>query len=406
MDPKIEKRRDFLVNAAYFSVIAVIIFLLYRYAIRLILPFLIALILVAILAPLARKLNSIFKIRTEVFSFVLMLTIYIVIGLLLFFLVIQIMDWAQSFYVFFEQYYESTIKPGFNVLWDWVEGLILQLPDTIAQPLDDFQNSLAEGLDDVIKSVIRGGLNKVGSVTVSVPNFFVAFLFTILLSFFISLQYEKVKTFLKNQLPPKGQQIFTDLRDIVFVSIGQYVRALIILMFITFIELSIGLLILRVPHAILIAAGVAILDALPVFGTGTVLIPWAFISLLQSDYRLALGLTIIYGVITLVRNVLEPKVVGDKLGLNPIVSLVSIYLGFKLMGVFGMILMPILTQSLIELHKKGTITLFRDPARDKALVTVGAPPDLAEESEDSPEQQQEHSEEPPSDTEDKDTQEK
>ena len=94
-------------------------------------------------------------------------------------------------------------------------------------------------------------------------------------------------------------------------------------------------------------------------GTGAIMIPWVIIELLQLNYRYALGLAIVYGVVTLVRNIIEPKVVGDQLGLNPIVSLMAIYLGYRLFGVIGMITFPMLMQILLALHKNGSIKIFK-----------------------------------------------
>ena len=98
----------------------------------------------------------------------------------------------------------------------------------------------------------------------------------------------------------------------------------------------------------------------PVIGTGGIMIPWVLIKLLQGNFSLAIGLGILYAIVTVVRNLIEPKIVGDQLGLNPVVSLISIYLGYKLFSVIGMILFPILAQILLTLHRNGTIRLYRE----------------------------------------------
>lgn len=377
MEEKIGKRRDFLINIAYFATIFLIVYLVFKYALKLIMPFLVAFILVAIFAPLARWLNKKVKIKTGVLTFVIMLLVFILVGTLLFLLVLQIINWAQQLYYYLPDYYYQTIKPGFMAIWEDFQNLLGQMPPSISRSIGSFQSSLENSFDKLIEAASATGLNQVKRFTTAIPSFLLAFVFTILLSFFISLQYDTIAAFLRRQIPDHIEGYIEDFREIVLVSLGKYVRALLILMSITFVELAIGLFILRVPYSVLVAAGIAILDALPVFGTGTVLIPWAVIRLFQGDFRMAIGLLIIYGVISLVRNIIEPKVVGDKLGLNPVVSLVSIYLGYKLFGVFGMIIMPITIQILIELHKRGTIQLFRDktnepePLDEQEHATVG-----------------------------------
>ena len=112
-------------------------------------------------------------------------------------------------------------------------------------------------------------------------------------------------------------------------------------MLLTFGEVAVGLLVLRVDLALLAAGLAALVDALPIFGAGTVLVPWALWSLLDGDWPLALGLLILYGVVTLVRTLLEPKLVGKRVGLHPLAALAAMYVGFQVFGVAGMILAPL-----------------------------------------------------------------
>ena len=116
-----------------------------------------------------------------------------------------------------------------------------------------------------------------------------------------------------------------------------------------------------------LAALIALFDALPLLGTGGIMIPWVIIELLGQNYSLALGLAILYAVVTVIRNLIEPKVVGDQLGLNPVVSLVAIYLGYRVLGVIGMVLFPILVQLLILLHKHGMIRLYREKKPEEGV---------------------------------------
>ena len=120
----------------------------------------------------------------------------------------------------------------------------------------------------------------------------------------------------------------------------QYLRAYCVLFAITLGELVIGFLILRVRYVLLIALLVALLDFLPIFGVGTVLIPWAIISLIAGNTALGVGLAVLYVVITVIRQIIEPRVVGKSLGLHPILMLISLYAGLKLFGVIGVFAGP------------------------------------------------------------------
>lgn len=122
----------------------------------------------------------------------------------------------------------------------------------------------------------------------------------------------------------------------------QYLRACLLLGLLTFLEGFIGLALLRVPYAFLLAVLLAVVDFLPLLGTGIILLPWAAVSLLLGEVKLGIGLAVLYGVTSVVRQVLEPKLIGEGLGLHPLVSLAAMYGGLRLFGVWGMILAPLL----------------------------------------------------------------
>lgn len=174
------------------------------------------------------------------------------------------------------------------------------------------------------------------------------------------MDYRGIVDFIKKQLPPQTAVFLSDAKKQTGKTVLRYLRAYLIIFLLTFTELSIGLSILRIENSVGLAAIIAALDVLPVIGTGGVLIPWAVWALVTQNFVLALGLVIVYVVILVVRNFAEPKIVGDQLGLNPVVTLIAIYLGYRLMGVVGMIGLPILTTILVGLHKTGRIKLWKE----------------------------------------------
>jgi len=184
--------------------------------------------------------------------------------------------------------------------------------------------------------------------------------FTILASIFISLDYTAITTFLKKQLPGKAATFLGDAKSHLGKTVLGYLRAYLILWILTFTELSIGLSILKVKSAVGLAAIIALADILPVVGTGGILLPWSVFSLITGNYFVGFGLIVLYLIILVVRNFAEPKIVGDQLGLNPLITLVAIYLGYLWMGVVGMILLPITATILIGLHKTGKIKLWKE----------------------------------------------
>ncbi len=132
----------------------------------------------------------------------------------------------------------------------------------------------------------------------------------------------------------------------------QYLRAYLFLGFLTFLQAFIGLAVLKIPYAFLLALAIAIVDVLPLLGTGVILIPWALIALLTGNVPLAIGLGILYGITTAVRQILEPKLIGDGLGLHPLLSLVTMYAGLRLFGVWGMILAPLVAAGIVSVVRE------------------------------------------------------
>ena len=134
---------------------------------------------------------------------------------------------------------------------------------------------------------------------------------------------------------------------------AKYLRAYVLLLLLTFGELFVGFLILKVPYPLLIALLVALVDILPILGVGTVLLPWAIIEIaITKDIFTGIGLIIVYLIITVVRQITEPKVVAGSLGLHPLITIISMYAGFKLLGILGMIVGPMTALAVKSFMKK------------------------------------------------------
>ncbi len=224
---------------------------------------------------------------------------------------------------------------------DNLQGYILALPIDISAYLD----GIGEKFGDILSSVSSTIVNVIPGLTVSsvktVSSVLIGMVFTILASFFMLLDRNTVKDTIKNLLGPGVSGHISDVKSDLVGALGGYVRAQFILMGITFCELFVGLSVLNVKYSFILAILIAIVDAIPIFGTGTVLLPWALISLLSGSYRMALGLLITYAVCLTVRQLLEPKIISSQIGLHPLFTLFSMYVGFRLIGLLGMILGPV-----------------------------------------------------------------
>jgi sporulation integral membrane protein YtvI len=168
-------------------------------------------------------------------------------------------------------------------------------------------------------------------------------------AFLISAKLPKIRRILLRRIPRERLRALLDTVKRVRRILSSWLTAQCKLTGVSFVILFLGLVILRIPHALLWASVICLVDALPVLGTGTVLLPWSLICFLQGDSPRAIGLASTYVVVTLTRSLLEPKFLGRHLGLDPLVTLIALYAGFRLWGIGGMILAPILTVITIQI---------------------------------------------------------
>lgn len=206
-------------------------------------------------------------------------------------------------------------------------------------------------------------LNTVGSAASSVPSILITLVFILLGTYFMCSENKKIFGFLSYQMGPAAADLARKLRGFLYNSVGKWLRAQCILICVTFCELSLGFFIMGLPYAGLLALIIAFVDALPILGVGTALLPWAALSLLAGEFRRALTLLIIYLVVLTVRNMIEPRIVGGQLGLDPFATLLCIYFGYRIAGFAGMFIVPVIVLTLIKLQEWGYINLGRDKRR-------------------------------------------
>lgn len=244
---------------------------------------------------------------------------------------------------------EQTARAGISLLENWLLGITDIFPQGIAGLLRQNISGLFSGGTALLDKGLRYILGLAGSLLTHIPDSALTFGTALISGYMISAKLPRLRLWLKNRFPPeKWKPVLDGLRRIKTALAG-WLLAQLKLSFLTFGILSAGFFLLRIPNALLWALGVSVLDAFPVLGTGTALIPWAIVSFLQGNTPRALGLLGTYTVITVLRSALEPKLVGKQLGLDPLVTLMALYAGYKVWGIGGMILAPMLTVTALQL---------------------------------------------------------
>lgn len=212
------------------------------------------------------------------------------------------------------------------------------LPDNIQASWESFVSNVGETLGVLVQKVASPTVEVAGNVAKGIPAALVNVIVTILSSYFFIADRDRIIEFWKRYLPKGGRKYLIHMKEDARRLIGGYFLAQFKIMFVVAAILAVGFIVLGINYSFLLAILISMLDFLPLFGTGTILIPWAVIKLLSRDYALAAGMALLYILTQVVRQVIQPKIVGDSMGLPPLMTLIFLYLGFKLHGISGMIL--------------------------------------------------------------------
>ena len=329
-------------------------------------PFLLALIVAWLLHPLVRWLQKKLNISRKVLSMILILLVYVGIGAILYGLgyaaVTQIRSLVENWGDI-----RAQVLASLESLSDYLSGLVELLPDSVASNLEGLASQLLDWLQSVLPSALDTTLGSGMSVVSRIPSFAIAAVVFMMASYFITADYPRLRFLATDRLPESVREFGSNFKRIFVEAFGGYLKSQLILSLGVFLILTAGFFLIHQPYGLLLAFIFAVLDFIPIIGAGTVMVPWAVVCLVTGDYRSAIELMVIWGIICLFRRLAEPKILGDQTGLSPILSLVGIYVGMRLGGVLGMIVGPLLLLVVINLWKLGTF----DPVVCDLKLAIG-----------------------------------
>lgn len=235
-----------------------------------------------------------------------------------------------------------------------LQTLINDLPFVNGVDLSNLTNDIVDFTSDLLTKAEGGDtVSAIGDVAKSIPNMIVYIVMGFLATYFFIADREKLAEKLDKLLPASFKEKTLRLYRQTLGAVGGYFKAQFKIMGVIYVVLVIGLIILQVKYAWLIGFGIALLDMLPIFGTGTVLIPWAIIKLFSGSYQITIGMIALYALTFLIHQLLQPKMVGDSLGMDPFAALFFMYVGYRVSSVFGMIIAIPIGMLLINLVKAG-----------------------------------------------------
>ena len=330
-------------------------------------PFVIGWIIALITAPLVRLLEKKLHIRKKFVSvIVIVLVLGVIVGLLWLFiatLVREVIDFIPRVPGYMNGLMEVAGK-----LRTWLEGVASGLPENVREPVAGFLDTAKDKIVTWATSFSTGLAGRLGSVALSVPVALFYLIVTVVCSFLLVMEREKLwKTFFE-AMPAEVRRFLDMGKASLKKALSGYFVAQIKMSWIIAIIILIGMLLLRVPYALLISLLIAFVVFLPVFGSGTILWPWAVVEIASGRYWTALWLMVIYAAVQIVRNVLSPKIMGDTMGLPPLLTLLFIYIGFKAYGIGGMIFAIPIGMVVVEVCQYGVFSPALGVLREMAAA--------------------------------------
>lgn len=300
-------------------------------------PLIAAALVTVVLQKTITKISQKMKLRKKAVSVAVVLLFYgtflTIISVLGFFIYKQAVSLVLSLPEEFEKIYPALVG-----ITEKINSFLNSILGKDGSKPNDFSSAAITSFSE---SAVKLITSAVGSFAAAVPVFVISIFVMIAASAYLSKDYDDIYNFLKQNLSKPSLCKMVYFKNNMVVSLVGMLKGYGLIMLITFLELFIGLSFLKQPYALITAAITALVDILPVLGSGTVLLPWALFSFLLGDKSLSFGLLALYIVITAVRNVIEPKILGSKVGLPPIVMLISAFLGLKFFGTSGILSLPV-----------------------------------------------------------------
>lgn len=321
-------------------------------------PFIIGWIISLIASPVVRFFEERMKIRRKGASVIVIVAVLAVVILLVYVIVARLVKEGINFVNELPLLWDS-IMAEFNEVGTNLEGLFNKLPVDTQKTLDNIGSEMGTYFGGIIESVGTPTFEAVGNVAKQLPDIFLGVIMCILSAYFFVADKSYMANIMKKYVPGSVLYRFDLIRRSFRNAVGGYFKAQFKIECWIYVMLVIGLFVLKVRYAPLVALGIAFLDFLPVFGTGTVMIPWAVIEILSRDYKMAVGLLIIWCSGQLVRQVIQPKIVGDSIGVDAIPTLFLLFIGYKLAGVMGMIIAVPIGIIVINLYEDGAFDTTR-----------------------------------------------
>ena len=344
---RVSYKKDFLINIAFYTVVLTLIFFLLRFLAVYLFPFIIGTAVTILVQRPADFFSKRLRLKKGYCALILVIFSYLLIVSVLFFVAVKILEYSATAIA----NYSYLIDDFMDNLSVSLIGLRERLPEAVIDLAENSINSITTSLADYISAVAK-------SAAKITPIFITSSVVTIVASCYIARDYDRFKASINSVLKDNYKEAAKRLRNIFKNNVLKLIKGYTLILIITIAELTVGLMALGIKGFVISAVIIGFLDLLPVLGTGTVLIPWGIYALLSSDLFLGIGLLLLYAIIMVVRNIIEPKIIGKQIGLHPLITLVAVFVGLRLFGLIGVVTFPFGIMLVWKMYEEGIFEIL------------------------------------------------
>lgn len=379
MDSVVEKRKAFIINFVYAVICIGLLYVFMKYCLGVLSPFIIAFVLAYALQRPIKWLQKKMHLKSHgIISFIMVLLVVCVVVAALAIAVLLVINELKDFAGYLTAQF-SSFDEVTTTLENYLMKIIVRLPSGIRGTAGDYVtnafDSLVAGESELDLSMLSGPLSGAWNVVKSLPSAVLACVVAVVSCFFMTSDYDKVKELFLGFFSENKRKNIIKTKRTATKAIAKLLKAYVTIMAITFAEMFLGLFLLKIigvydgSYITIISFVTCIIDIVPVLGTGTVLLPWAVYNLLFGNFGMGIGLLVLYAVITVIRQIVEPKLVANQAGLPAIVTIMAMFLGVRLFGAFGIILLPFTVIIIKLLYDEGVIFPKRTSGKKEVALS-------------------------------------
>lgn len=360
-----EKKRPYwqVAVSLLFSILATVAFIFIGIkAVLFFMPFVVGWCIASIAVPVVNWLEKKFNIVKKLGSALVVIVVIAIIVAIFYFaisrLILEIGDLIKNVPDLYSQ-----LESGLRQIGGTLSGLFSRLPESVQDGWNTAIVNLDQMMGDLVKKASEPTMEAAGNFAKKLPSYVIYLIMALMSSYFFTVQREDVIQWLCKIAPPSVEKPMKLVMDNLRYAVGGYFKAQFKIMGIVFLILAVGFAMLRINYFVLVAFFIAFLDFLPFFGTGTAMIPWAVYKFFMGNYTMAIMLIVIYVITQVSRQLLQPKLVADSVGLNPLVTLILLYIGYRVSSVIGMIVAVPIGMVIINMCQAGAFDYIFDDVK-------------------------------------------